>query len=43
MTLEIVLVTSAPIGIPAKDTGSGDYMVSCEGELSTVLVRMFLS
>jgi hypothetical protein len=52
--LEIVLVTTAPIRVSAKDTGRaismidtrlnvGDYLVSCEGKLSTMLVRMFLS
>ena len=52
--LDIVLVTTAPISISAKYTGRvvsmadtrldpGDYMVSCEGKFSTVLVRMFLN
>jgi len=52
--LDIVLVTIAPIRVSAKDTGMvvsmvdtrlgpGDYMVSCEGKLSTVLGRGFLS
>lgn len=52
--LDIVLVTTTPIRISAKDTGRvvsmidtrlnvGDYLVSCEGELSAVLVRAFLS
>src|SRR4051794_28397010 len=51
--LDIVLVTTAPIRVSAKDSGrvvsmvdtrldAGDYLVSCEGKLSTVLVRMFL-
>ena len=47
--LDIVLVTTAPIRVSAKDTGRvvsmvdtrlnvGDYLASCEGRLSTVFV-----
>ena len=48
----IVLITTAPIRVSAKDTRRvvsmvdtrldvGDYMVSCEGRLGTVIVRAF--
>ena len=54
MLQTIVLVTTAPIRVSAKDTGRvvsmvdtrldvGDYMVSCKGRLGTVIVREFLS
>ena len=50
----IVLMTTAPIRVSAKDTGRvvsmvdtrldmGDYMVSCEGKLGTVIVRVSLN
>lgn len=50
--LDIVLTTTAPIRVSAKDTGRvismvdtrldvGDYLVSCEGKLSSVLANVF--
>ena len=52
--LNIFLVTASAIRVSAKGTGKlvsavdtrldeGDYVVSCEGKSSTVLVRMFPS